>query len=338
MNKSFLVSFLLLICVSCYGQKNDFQWQYSTPETHKVDSKVINKVFDSLGDDVHSCIVIRDGVIISEFFNKGYDNKSVFSLQSCSKSITGALIGIAIDQKLIDNVNNYACNYIPQFKYAKYDNMNLITIKHLLNNTSGLLGTDSNIWNTWRTSDNWCDYILSRKMTAYPGDYFEYSTGNTHLLAALLEHVTGKSLYEYADEQIFKKIGITSAYCDVSPEGVGDGGNGFHMTAYDMARFGLLFLNKGKWEGQQIVPEKWVEESTSLQSRRPKTGSRYGYQWWLRDYGKAGYRGYNAQGFGGQYIFVVPPLNLIVVFTSSRKGSIVPYFENVDKIVNGCTK
>lgn len=337
MKKLLNIALFMLMTVSFFGQSN-WKWKYSTPEEHKANSTSINKVLNSLSKDVHSCVVIRDGVIISEFFNTGYNNKSVFSLQSVSKSITGALVGIAIDQGLIGSENDYAADYLPELKNAKYKNMKLITIKQLLNNTSGLIGTDSKIWNEWRTSENWIDYILSRPMTANPGAYFEYSTGNSHILGAILEKVTGKTLEEYAKEQIFDKIGITSAYLDTDPQGIGDGGNGFHMTAYDMARFGLLFLNDGVWEGQQVVPKRWVKESTSLKSRRPSTGSRYGYQWWLKNYGKAGYLGYNAQGFGGQYIFVVPQLDLIVVFTSSRTGSITPYFENVDKIVNACTR
>lgn len=341
-----LSAILLIITfqlASFFGQSNkNWEWKKSTPEQHKVKSEPINKIFETLGktSEVHSCVIIRDGEIISEFFNEGYNNKSVFSLQSVSKSITSALVGIAIEQGLIGSVNDLAINYLPQLKNAayKYKNMNFITIKHLLNHTSGLVGTDSKIWSDWRNSANWIDYILSRPMTAYPGNYFEYSTGNTHLLAAILEKVTGKSLEEYAKEQIFDKIGITSARCGKDPQGIGDGGNGFYMTSYDMARFGQLFLNNGNWEGNQIVPASWVKESTSLQARRPSTGSRYGYQWWLKDYGNAKYPGYNAQGYGGQYIFIVPPLKLIVVFTSSRTGSIIPYFENADKIVNACTK
>ncbi len=314
------------------GQSFAFEWQRSSPEQSGISGGVIKSVFSSLPSDVYSCVIIRDGKIVDEYFKEGYGPSSVFTIQSCSKSITSALVGIAIAQGFIKSVDDFASDYLPQLSESKFPDMKKITLKQLLNHTSGLVGTDSKIWNEWRSSPNWIDYIVSRPMTAKPGAYFEYSTGNTHLLAAILEKATGKGLLEYGEEVLFKKIGITSAELKTDPQGIGDGGNGFSLTAYDMARFGQLFLDGGKWDGVQIVPESWVKESTSLQAR--KNGSRYGYQWWLRNYGKAGIPGYNAQGFGGEYIFVVPGLRLIVVYTSWHRGNLNSYFYNVDKLVN----
>lgn len=332
MKKLFL---LPVVFLSLAFSSFSFTWNYSTPEEHGIDSKVIQKVYDGLKDkDVRSCIVIKDEKIISEYYKPGYSKNSIFSLQSVSKSITSALIGIAIDQGLIKSVDDPAYIYCPQLENAKNPVMKTITVKQLLNHTSGLLGTDSKIWNQWRNSSDWIEYILSRPMTATPGTFFEYSTGNTHLLAAILENVYKKSLLQIAEEQLFSKIGITSASCGTGPEGVCDGGNGFSMTAYDMARFGQLYCNMGKWEGKQIIPESWVKESTKVQARRPSTGSRYGYQWWIRNYGKNGYDGYCAQGFGGEFIFVVPKINLIVVFTSWHLGDTTFYYLDANAIAD----
>ena len=319
---------VLFVCSCAFG----FEWKRSSPEESGIKREVIENVFSSFDDDVYSCVIIRDGKIVDEYFKKGYGRSSVFTLQSCSKSITSALVGIAIQQGYIKSVDDYAADYLPELAKTKYPAMKKITLKQLLNHTSGLLGTDSKIWSQWRSSSNWIDFILSRPMTANPGSYFEYSTGNTHLLSAIVENATGKKLLDYANEVLFSKIGISSAELGTDPQGIGDGGNGFSMTAYDMGRFGQLFLNNGKWDGVQIVLEKWVKDSTSVQARR--NGSRYGYQWWLRNYGKEGYLGYNAQGYGGEYIFVVPQLNLIVVYTSWHQGNVDSYFYNVDKIVN----
>ncbi len=323
---------LIAACAGAFG----FEWEKSTPEESGIKRDVIEKVFSSFDDDVYSCVIIRDGKIVDEYFKEGYGQSSVFTLQSCSKSITSALVGIAIEQGYIKSVDDYAADYLPAISKSKYPAMKKITLKQLLNHTSGLVGTDSKIWSQWRRSSDWIDFILSRPMTASPGTYFEYSTGNTHLLSAILEKATGKKLLDYAQEVLFGKIGISSAGLGTDPQGVGDGGNGFSMTAYDMGRFGLLFLNGGKWDGVQVIPEKWVKDSTSIQARR--NGSRYGYQWWLRNYGKEGYLGYNAQGYGGEYIFVVPQLNLIVVYTSWHEGNVDSYFYNVDKIVNATSK
>ncbi len=327
----FLWITVLLSLIFC-SQAFCFEWQRSSPEKSGINAEVIKGVFSSLPSDVYSCVIIRDGKIVDEYFKDGYGPSSVFTIQSCSKSITSALVGIAIEQGFIKSVDDFAADYLPQLANSKFHEMKKITLKHLLNHTSGLVGTDSKIWGEWRSSSNWIDFIVSRPMTSKPGANFEYSTGNTHLLAAVLEKATGKGLFDYAKEVLFEKIGITSAELGTDPQGIGDGGNGFSLTAYDMARFGQLFLDGGKWDGVQVVPENWVKESTSLQAK--KNGSRYGYQWWLRNYGKAGYLGYNAQGFGGEYIFVVPKLRLIVVYTSWHMGNLNSYFYNVDKIVN----
>lgn len=310
-----------------------FEWTHTNAVDAKIDSAVIKNVFKSFDSDVYSCVIVRNGKIVDEYFKDGYNNESSFTLQSVSKSVTSALIGIAIDQGYIKSVDDLASDYLDELNHTKFPQMKKITIRQLLNNTSGLLGTDSSIWYKWRTSDDWVEYILSRPMTYAPGKTFEYSTGNTHLLGIILERATGKKMMDYANEFLFNRIGITTASLGSDPKGNPDAGNGFSMSSYDMARFGLLYLNKGRWEGKQIVPENWVKESTALQARRPN-GSRYGFQWWLRNYGRAGYLGYNAQGHGGEYIFVVPQQDLIIVFTSWHEGNVDSYFYNVDKIVN----
>ena len=323
---------ILLLLLAAALPLTAFEWQGSSAKEAGIDPDVIKAVFKSFDQDVYSCLIIRKGKVVDEYFKEGYSKDSTFTLQSCSKSITSALAGIAIEQGYIKSITDYASSYLPQLANAKYADMGKITIRQLLNHTSGLTGTDSHLWNQWRESPDWIDFLTSRPMKHKPGQIFEYSTGNTHLLAAILEKATGKGLLDYAKEVLFTPIGLTSAELGKDPQGIGDGGNGFAMTVYDMARFGLLYLNMGKWEGRQIVSESWVKESTSLQARNKV--SRYGYQWWLRNYGKAGYSGYNAQGFGGEYIFIVPQLDLIIVFTSWHLGNVDSYSFNVDKIVN----
>lgn len=333
MKKAAFALMLNVIIASAYS----FTWKHSTPESHGINSAVINTVFEDLKNkNVYSCVVIKDSEIIAEYFKDGYDSKSVFSLQSVSKSITSCLVGISIEEGLIKSIDDPAYLYLPALGQTKFPEMKNITIRHLLNHTSGLKGTDSKIWYEWRDSKDWIEYILSRPMTAKPGTFFEYSTGNTHLLSAILENVTGKNLDTLAKEKIFSKIGITSGRCDTDPKGIGDGGNGFYLTAYDMARFGLLYQNMGNWEGKQIVSSDWVKESTKTQATRPSTGSRYGYQFWIRTVGKKAYDGYCAQGYGGEFIFVVPQIKLIVVFTSWHLGDTTFYYLDTNAIADAC--
>ena len=143
-------------------------------------------------------------------------------------------------------------------------------------------------------------------------------------------------MYEFGKEYLFGPMEIDSITIDKDPQGISDGGNGIHMNIYDMAKFGRLFLNKGNWEGQQLISKKWIEDSTSVQYDRLSGTADYGYQWWVRSFGDADYDAFFAQGHAGQYIFVVPEIDLIVVFTSNYEGSTSIYWQLVESIVNIC--
>jgi hypothetical protein len=156
-------------------------------------------------------------------------------------------------------------------------------------------------------------------MRQEPGKDFYYCTGASHLLAAILQQTTGKSAFEYAEEKLFAAMGIKDIYWMSDCNGINIGGAGMFMTPSDMAKFGYLYLKRGNWDGRQIVPEQWIETSTQKQINTPyglagRYG--YGYHWWMNRFG-----GYSARGFGGQYIFVLPQYEMVVVFTSGLSGS-----------------
>lgn len=324
------------------GEENEqileaWEWQHDLPENHGLNGTVLETLHTELDPtQVFASVVIKDGYIVDEYYKDGYDETSVFALHSCSKSITSALIGIAIDKGYIESVNVPISEYFPQIEQSGNQSLKQITIWHLLTHTSGLSISDDEIWQQWRSSDNWVDYVLNRPITSEPGTTFSYSTGGTHLLSAILQKATGKTAYDFGKEYLFDPIGINSVQCGTDPQGISDGGNGFSMNVYDMAKFGQLFLNSGVWEGQQIIPVEWVEDSTSLQFERSSGSADYGYQWWVRTFGQQRYEAYFAQGHGGQYIFVVPPLDLVVVFTSNHTGSSSMYWQFVTDIVEAC--
>lgn len=300
-----------------------WEWKYDTPENYGINSNDINSLYNRYDfSQVYSTVIIKNDHIINEYYKDGYDKNSIFTLQSCSKSITSALIGIAIDKGYIKDVNVNISEYFPQIENYNNEYLKDITIWHLLTHTSGLNISDDAIWYEWRASDNWVDFALSQPSIAPPGQVFDYSTAGTHLLAAILEKATGKSLYEFGKENLFDLIGMSSVQCETDPQGVGDGGNGFSMTPYDMAKFGRLYLNGGNWEGKQIISKEYIEESIKIQYDRSSGYADYGYQWWIDEYVQNGYTAFWAQGFGGQYIYVVPQLDLIVIFTSNRDNAI----------------
>ena len=180
--------------------------------------------------------------------------------------------------------------------------------------------------------------MLNRQASSRPGTVFNYFTGNTHLLSAIIQQATGKTTYEFGKEYLFEPLDIDSVECTTDPQGISDGGNGFAMNVYDMAKIGQLYLNNGVWNGEQIIPAEWIQESTTLQFDRSSGSADYGYQWWVRTFGNNNYPAYFEQGHYGQYIFVVPDLELVVVFTSHYEGSRSIYWQLMNNIVNACEK
>ena len=312
-----------------------WEWTYDTPEHQGIRESALSALhttYDSF--PLLSAVIVRNGVVVDTYYKDGYDETSVYTLQSVSKSITSALVGIAIEQGYLESVDAPLSDFFPELLSAEDTRWSRITLRHLLTHTSGIASTDSSIWYEWRASENWLDYLFALPIYTEPGTNFDYSTGNTHLLSAVLEQATGKSLGDYAGEVLFEPLGMTSAGVGTAPEGVGDGGNGFYMTTLDLARFGLLYLDGGVWQGQQIVPADWVQASTTTQAQRASDGSRYGYQWWVRSFG--GHPAYVAQGHYGQYLIVVPELSLLIAMNSDYEGSSSIYWQIANDVVAAC--
>lgn len=318
-------------------QSQKWEWEKDAPENQGMRSDMLRNIhstFDTF--PLLSSVIVKNGYIVDEYYKDGYDETSSFILNSASKSVTSALIGIAIDNGYIKGIDVPISEYFPQILNFDNEYWKQITIRHLLNHTSGVSTTDDALWNEWRSSDNWLDYIFNLPVTAKPGTQFSYSTGNTHLLSAILQKATGMNLYDFGKQYLFDFVGMDSVKIDTDPQGISDGGNGIWMTVYDMAKFGQLYLNNGVWENQQIIPAEWIAQSTSVQFDRSTGSADYGYQWWVRTFGEQGYKAYFAQGHAGQYIFVIPELKLVIAFTSNYEGSTSIYWQLVNDIVAAC--
>ena len=292
-----------------------FTWKTEAPESHGMDAEGLEELHKQLKDSkVYGMVTVKDGVIIDEFYNEGYDENSVFPMHSCSKSVTDILIGIALEEGFIGSVNEPISKYIDRATGEKGE----ITIEDLLTQRSGLDWDEWNsyeVWNEFRSADNWVDFILGRELVYEPGTHFTYSTGNTHLLSAALENATGKNQLDFANEVLFEPLGMDSVSWGTDPQGITDGGNGIVMSLRDGARFGQMCLDGGEWQGERIVSSDWIDESVRAHSAGyGDLNGDYGYQWWSREY--QGYEVYYAYGYGGQYIFVVPELNLVNVMAS----------------------
>lgn len=293
-----------------------FAWQLNLDEAL---SEQLRGAVD--GTDILSIVVVQNGAIAGEYYKEGYHEKSLFPMHSCTKSVTSALIGIALEEGLIESVDTLIADFFPQIAGEK--NREDITIRHLLEQTSGIewpeWGNGAAKWFSFVTSANWVDHVLSKPMAAKPGAVFNYSTGNTHLLSAILDQVSGDAL-AFAESRLFAPLDIENYELNSDPQGIIDGGSGLSMATRDAAKFGQLYLHGGKWEGRQLVPAAWAEESTKPHSAGYNRYGQYGYQWFIKKFGE--YDAYYAVGHGGQYIIVVPELELVTAINSGTFGNI----------------
>ena len=265
---------------------------------------------------LHSLLVNWRGNLILERYFNGTQPTRAANIKSASKSVISALVGIAIDRGMIAGVKQPISEFFPEILAGANSEKKQITIENLLTMQSGLETTSNRNYGAWVQSPNWVRHALSRSLVSQPGTVMEYSTGNTHLLSAILTKATSESTWQFAQEMLAKPMGFTLPRWPQDPQGVFFGGNDMLMTPRQMVAFGELYLNHGRLNGLQIVPARWVEASQTPRAQSQREDDRfYGYGWWIRDLG--GQRTYYAWGFGGQFIFIVPTLDLVVVTTSS---------------------
>jgi CubicO group peptidase (beta-lactamase class C family) len=300
-------------------------WSEVAPESEGLDPRNLNKAWDYVISNKPastSLLVARYGKLVFERYHAGARRHDAGNVKSISKSVLSALVGIALAEGRIRNIDDRVDSYIPEIFAQVRDPMaRTIRIRHLLTMTAGLTWEENGaVTQAWVSSFNPNRFALSQPFVSLPGQRFEYSTALTHLLSAVLTCVTGTSMRRYAASRIFGPLGITNVRWD-ELAGITFGGAELYLTARDLARFGQLLLQKGRWDDRQLVPEEWVAESTSPQGREF-----YGYLWWLHSVG--GHRMVCAQGAFGQYVCIVPEYELVIAHTSGpvsgRRASALP--------------
>jgi len=295
---------------------------------------------------LRSLLVSWRGSVVLERYYNGAGRERLANIKSASKSVISTLVGIALERKLIPDITTPIVTFFPELARDRDPGKRDITVEDLLTMRSGLEGTSNRNYGAWVTSRNWVQHALARPMFAPPGEMMEYSTGNTHLLSAILTKASGKSTWQFANEVLAKPLGFTLAQWPRDPQGIYFGGNDMLMTPRQMLALGELYLNDGRAGGQQVVASRWVERSCDGRARSPRPWNgtldpmrdrKYGYGWWV--YEIAGYETCFAWGYGGQYVFVVPKLDLVLVTTSSpdvseeRRGHRQVVFDILDRLV-----
>lgn len=299
-------------------------WATSTPEDQGMNSTALNDVYSHVRNsdsDIRSLLVVRHGYLVAEeyFTPILYDVNDTHILYSVTKSVVSSLIGIAIDQGFIDNTSQLLVDFFPEKTIANHSTWkDQITLEDVLRMRSGFQWDEDNYTSyndffAMRASSDWAQYVLDRPMAYEPGSHFYYNSGNAHLLATIINVTTGMTPLVFANQYLFEPLRIERRAWLVDPLGIHFGGSNLALTPRGMAKFGLLFLNNGTWDGQEIVSADWVNKS----SQGPPTGypqTSYGYQWWIND--DDGW--FSARGYNGQFIYVIPEHEIVVVFTSDN--------------------
>lgn len=265
----------------------------------------------------HSLLVSWNGSLVLERYFHGKTRGDNANLKSASKSVISALVGIAIDRGIIEGVDEPISHYFPATRSGeRLASRGAITIGNLLSMQSGLETTSNRNYGAWVLSSNWVEAALEQPIVQPAGTRMIYSTGNTHLLSAILTKATGKSTLEFAREALSRPLGFELDPWPRGPRGIYFGGNDMEMTPRQMLAFGRLYLNGGRVGARQVVPAEWVRASLAPRAESTREEGRYyGYGWWIRDF--AGFTAPYAWGYGGQFIVLVPDLDLVVVATSS---------------------
>jgi CubicO group peptidase (beta-lactamase class C family) len=265
---------------------------------------------------LRSLLVSIDGELVEEHYFNGARAGQPANLKSASKSILSALIGIALDRGYFKSLNDTIGMYLSdQLSGADDPRIKSITIEQLLTMRSGLESTSNVNYGRWVRSENWVRYVLTRPVVESPGETMIYSTGNSHLLSAMLTRASKMSAFDFARRYLSQPLGVSLQPWTRDPQGIYFGGNEMHWTPRGMLAFGELYINGGRVAGKQIVSQRWIEESFKPRTRSRWSGREYGYGWWIDAFG--GQRSSYAWGHGGQFIFLLPALKLVVVTTST---------------------
>ena len=315
-------------------QQMDDGWQVASLEEQGMDALRIGEAAHEIrhGDfeEVHCMLIVRHGRLVFEEYyldQPPHGPAELHNLNSVTKSVTSALVGAAAQQGYIQDTDQSILDFFPEHASIVNADPRKAELKlwHLLTMTAGLewigeLGFEegSDSWKIMR-SDDAVRFMLEKPIVSPPGTKFLYCGGLTELLSATIRNLTGLQADKFAEETLFGSLGITDYQWRHFNDGLAAAGGGLRMRARDLAKIGQLYLNKGKWGERQIVPESWVTESTKDWIA---TGEyeHYGFQWWLRPL--TGVEGHNPQtndiyfasGYGGQLMYVVPRLDIVVVF------------------------
>ena len=331
---SLVVIILLTQGVSVYAENRtlspnsityfpDTDWIATTPEEQGMNSAILDEMMQFIEDEdapLRGLVVTRNGYIVKEAYWAYNTANSTHHIFSCTKSFTSTLIGIALKEGFIDNVSQKVLDFFPEMTIQNMDSRKEnMTLEHVLTMTTGL------DWNEWNISyddptnmyrqmfesPNPIQFFLDLRSVHDPGTHWAYSTGASHLLSAIIQKTTGMTTRNFAEQYLFEPMNMTIGGWNIDPQGINNGGTLLYVSPRTMAKLGLLYLNNGTWDGQEILSEDYVTQATTSHANiRPDTD--YGYQWWIDTANDI----FSARGSEGQYIFVDREYNVVIAITA----------------------
>lgn len=328
-----IIAVFLFMSASVSAQIGDLP--RSAPEAQGVPSAKVIEFLDSMtslkATEIHSVILMRNGYVIAEIYPTPFAAEYGHAQYSCSKTFVSAAIGMAVEEnrlRLSDRLASFFPELLPD---SIGDRLANITIRDLLTMTSGFRPTER----VRNKETEWVREYLANEIVAEPGTRFAYDSMDTYLLSAVIQRVTGQTLLDYLQPRLFEPLHIEYLNWEWSPEGITCGGWGLYLQAESMAKFGQLLLNKGEWNGRQLIPSDWVDEMMYSHVKR-QDGDDYCFQMWKSPHPNTS----RADGAFGQFIIVMPDEEAVLVVTQCFNGngsakemewlfdSLLPSFDN----------
>lgn len=312
------ILFLALLALTARAQSS---LPRSTPEAEGVSSSAIIKFLEAAEKsnvEFHSMMIVRHGKVISEGWWNPYRADLRHTMYSCSKSFTATAVGFAVTEgklKVTDKVISFFPDKLPE---KVSDNLAALEVKDLLSMSVGMEKEPSNIMG----GNDWVKGFLAWPIENKPGTKFLYNSAATFMLSAIVQKVTGEKIIDYLTPRLFEPLGIKDIDWEVDPNDINVGGWGLRLKTEDMAKFGQMFLQKGKWNGKQILPEAWVNEASTMKimQKPDATAEELAKSDWLQGYCYQMWRcrnnGYRGDGANGQFIIMLPEKDVVVIFTA----------------------
>lgn len=288
----------------------------TSPESQGIGSAALSRLLDYFAEhdlEIHSLMVLRRGRVVAEGWWYPYSADRPHSLYSLSKSFTSTAIGFAVQEGLL-TVEDLVCDFFPDKLPEKVSpNLAKMRVKHLLSMSTG---HEEDPTGRVMSTDDWVKAFLSLDVEQEPGTLFVYNTAGTYMLSAILHKLTGESLIDYLTPRLFEPLGIVGATWEKCPQGISTGGFGLSIKTSDIAKFGQFYLQRGVWNGKQLLNAEWIDEATKKQiysgpNEAIEWTQGYGYQFWRCRHGA-----YRGDGAFGQFCVVIPEHEVVVAITA----------------------